>query len=313
MSPGEAELLVLKCNKVAMDYLRLEKYREALKLLNKALDQLNATDKELQNWPNRLRLLGVTLNNFGCLYKRKGQPNVALYYLQKALKIELTTSNDPTNLSGTHLNLCAILSKLNRHEAALQHSQRALEVLKALHDIETGSDAEAVVREDSNGGANLVTTLIIAYHNVGTELEHLNRIDEAVLMYERAEDLSRTELNPAHPLSVNIRSNYEKAKSRSEHLTVLLSERQVLRRRARLNTQDRPRSNDERQTPTVFKGYEALQTLPSIKKEMGKPTSVSPRRRIKTSGMRFRKLNYSMQSPRDRVKTAVVPMNLRRM
>jgi len=307
LSSSEAELLVLKCNKVAMETLKQEKYREALSLLNKALEQLNAPDKHLQNWPNRLSLLGITLNNFGCFYKKKGQPNVALFYLQKALNIEKTTNKDSINIAGTHLNICAILSQLNRHEAALQHAKQALEALKTQHEIETGSEAEEYAREESQGGENLRLTLIIAYHNVAAELEHLNSVDEAIEMYEKADEMARNELEPLHPLRVSVSGNYEKARARGKNLSVLLSERQILRTRARVGIQERSRSPTDLRGPVLFKGLEVIQRLPSIKRGMinrGLRTSSSPKRKMKSGKLRFQRLNYSLYDPKERAKTA---------
>lgn len=301
-------MFVLRCNKTAMDSLKLEKYRDALSLLNKALDQLNAPDTHLQNWPNRLRLLGITLNNFGCFYKKKGQPNVALFYLQKALNIEKTTSKDAINIAGTHLNICAILSLLNRHDAALQHAQQALEGLQAQVEIEAGSEAEEYAAEEPHGGENLRLTLIIAYHNTAAELEHLNNVEEAVEMYEKAEEIARRELDPSNPLRISVKANCENARARSKNLQFLLSERQILRTRARITTQEMSRSPNDLKGPVILKGFDAIQKLPSIKLGLTKRalrTSGSPRRRLKTSKMQFRRLNYSLYDDRVlRVRTA---------
>lgn len=44
---------------------------------------------------------------------RKNKPNVALFYLKNALEIEINnTLPEDFNLASTHLNLCAIYSKL---------------------------------------------------------------------------------------------------------------------------------------------------------------------------------------------------------
>lgn len=61
------------------------------------------------------RLIGITLNNLGCFYKRTEKPKVALKYLKKALVIEAATVNDESNLAGTHLNICAISSHMKKY------------------------------------------------------------------------------------------------------------------------------------------------------------------------------------------------------
>ncbi len=64
---------------------------------------------------NIYRLIGITLNNLGCFYKRNEKPKVALRYLKKALVIEAATVNDESNLAGTHLNICAISSHMKQY------------------------------------------------------------------------------------------------------------------------------------------------------------------------------------------------------
>ena len=77
---NELEALVLKYNSIAMDYLKLENYRDSLSLLKKAEETLNSDENEII--PNRLKLMGITLNNLGCYYKKHRQPKVALNYLE---------------------------------------------------------------------------------------------------------------------------------------------------------------------------------------------------------------------------------------
>jgi hypothetical protein len=48
-----------------------------------------------------------------CYYRRSGKLRSALQYLQQALDIEIKSDN-PQSLADTHLNMCAVLSQLNR-------------------------------------------------------------------------------------------------------------------------------------------------------------------------------------------------------
>lgn len=75
------------------------------------------------------RMKAVTFNNFACLYRRTKKFRSALSYLEKALEIEyncLNTSEEDVSKSLTistpadiHLNICAILSQMEKHELAL--------------------------------------------------------------------------------------------------------------------------------------------------------------------------------------------------
>ena len=75
---------ILALNKDAMDCMKLGAYKTAVDLLKKAEDALK---KGVGN-TEKLSLLGITYNNFGCYYKERNKPKVALTYLKKALEIE---------------------------------------------------------------------------------------------------------------------------------------------------------------------------------------------------------------------------------
>ena len=82
------------------------------------------------------RYRAVTYNNFACVFRRTKKLRSALAYLEKALEIEYNylhfsaqTVDDCLQVSNPcdiHLNICAILSPMSKHELALQHSMKAL-------------------------------------------------------------------------------------------------------------------------------------------------------------------------------------------
>jgi len=49
-----------------------------------------------------------------CFYRRTGKIRTALNYMLSALNIELKSDNF-NSIADTHLNLCAVLSELDRH------------------------------------------------------------------------------------------------------------------------------------------------------------------------------------------------------
>jgi tetratricopeptide (TPR) repeat protein len=55
---------------------------------------------------------------------------VALNYLQQALQIEKTVKKDFSNIASSHLNICAILSQLDRHPQALEHAIKAVKYIE---------------------------------------------------------------------------------------------------------------------------------------------------------------------------------------
>lgn len=143
------------CNLLAMTYLQQEDFNMVLELLKKAeiLTERDAGGR------------AATFNNLACYYRRQGKLHAALLYLQKvseslplrsplvrvlfpficllipmnrmlslflsfqALKIEARLVN-VQNPADTHINACAVLSQLGRHQTALEHAQQALILLQ---------------------------------------------------------------------------------------------------------------------------------------------------------------------------------------
>lgn len=75
------------------------------------------------------RYRAVTYNNFACVFRRTKKLRSALSYLEKALEIEYnylhfseSAVDDCLQISNPcdiHLNICAILSQMGKHELAL--------------------------------------------------------------------------------------------------------------------------------------------------------------------------------------------------
>jgi len=125
-SSSEAAIV---CNILSMSFLQkgnhwrltklLENYAVALELLKKAEAFTDEGD----------RYRAVTYNNFACIFRRTKKLRSALSYLEKALEIEYNylhfsqQSVDEclqiSNPCDIHLNICAILSQMGKHELAL--------------------------------------------------------------------------------------------------------------------------------------------------------------------------------------------------
>ena len=229
---SNSDTLILRWNKLAMERLRTAQYSEALSLLHQAESLLRSSPPS----PTSSRLLGITLNNLGCYYKRRKQPNVALRYLTQAMEME-GGEMDWIDRAGTQLNLCAIYSQLGKHSEGLQC---AFEAFKVLEDAKARN--EGAFGKESGVRVNAATTLVIAYHNVAVELEFLRREADAVEFYRKGADVAVTELGPNHPLTKSISANEESARSRTEELNAKATVRQQQREGSRLNTSRRARS-----------------------------------------------------------------------
>jgi tetratricopeptide (TPR) repeat protein len=122
-SSNEAAII---CNILSMSFLQKENFNVSLELLRKAESLTEEGD----------RFRAVTYNNFACVFRRTKKLRSALSYLEKALEIEynyLHFSDETvdeclqvSNPCDIHLNICAILSQMSKHELALQHAMKAL-------------------------------------------------------------------------------------------------------------------------------------------------------------------------------------------
>jgi len=197
-------------NTLAMRMVEEEQYDEAYELLKKS-EILTEEDGCLRHCVHqRLKLHGVTLNNLGCFFKRKGKLQAALHYLNKALSIEVQT-NAAENPAGTLLNLCATLSQLGRHTQALAHAEKGIELLN--RDRVTKNMAEGTKTAES--AANM-SFLAIAYHNQAVEQEFLGCKEEARASYHQACTLADQCWGSKSPMAAALRNNL-KAFSKTSH------------------------------------------------------------------------------------------------
>jgi tetratricopeptide (TPR) repeat protein len=174
----------------------------------------------------RQRLRAITLNNLGCLHKRRGAPQQALAPLHRALALE-EAGGQVHNCASTHLNICAALSALRRGKEALAHAERAILLLQRLLWGPTASTfqdgmahagrtlaalgaAAAAAAAAAGAGAGAAppeappppaqrqqqqrhrqltaaaSVLAMAYHNAAVEHEKLGRGREAGVSHARA-------------------------------------------------------------------------------------------------------------------------------
>ena len=127
-----------------------------------------------------------TLNSLACYYRQIGKARIAENYLIKALEIQCDQSN-------THLNLCAVLSELGKHDEALLHAMQAVVILQN-NIISMNKNPEVQVDPSVMG---------IAYFNLGVELEYLKKYEDAMSYYKRAQNFAAKKLPEDHPITRN--------------------------------------------------------------------------------------------------------------
>jgi hypothetical protein len=175
-----------------MDGLRKGHYKAAFEQLKYAEAILIANQKEGEN----TSLLAVTCNNLGCYYKKVGKHHAALSYLRQALKVEVSLQTDDVTVAGTHLNICAILSKLEKHDKAVQHALCALELI-----------SNRVANAENEAQSDDYSVLAIAYHNVAMEREFLHQWDQAAMAYQKGFQIAKRCLGEQHPLTQTLGKN----------------------------------------------------------------------------------------------------------
>lgn len=157
------ESIVRTCNKQAMESLCANNYSECYRLLKKAEEIIRSP-----SYPTNSKLSAVTWNNLGCYYKRINSYDLALEYLNKALKEDI--EGDSVTVAGTHLNILAVHSSLNNHKLALNHGVQAIRLLK------------------TSGNYN---TLVIALQSTGDEYVALNESEKAYSTYAHAYEIAK--------------------------------------------------------------------------------------------------------------------------
>ena len=179
----QALSLIQKCNGMAVGEFQSSRYDTALFLLNKALFLSSAaadTNCFGMHEHDRLRLRAATLNNLGCLEKRRENIREALDYLQSAVEIETLVDSDVGASPSTCLNLCTLFNRVGRHDEAVAAAERAI---SALHF------------QSQQGHDNMpqyVNMLMVAYYNLGVSVECAAKagcISKAIDAYSRTVDI----------------------------------------------------------------------------------------------------------------------------
>lgn len=205
--------LILSCNRDGMELLRAGRNKDAFDHFKYAEAILLANQKESDN----TSLLSITCNNLGCYYMKVHKYHGALSYLRRALKMEVELKTDETTLAGTHLNLCAILSKLEKPRKAVQHALCALELMH-----KRISTSENVVSQDD------YATLAVAYHNIGQcrlmqveeQTREIHQTDSAATAFQTGYQIATRFLGESHPLSLTLEKNCEAVLQKAKHAKV---------------------------------------------------------------------------------------------
>ena len=195
---GAAKAAGELCNLLALSFLQKEDFSRVDDLLRRA-EVLTERDPAGR---------AVTYNNWACYLRQLGKLHSALSFLRRALDLE-DTLPAVKNPADTRINLCSVLSQLHRHEEALEHAKKGLDLIQG--EVFGGAAAAAAA---GPGGAMAaialssparIAVLCIAYHNLGVEHEFNKEFSAALKCYTKGADISKAFLGEANGITVAVR------------------------------------------------------------------------------------------------------------
>jgi tetratricopeptide (TPR) repeat protein len=223
--------------------MTIENFNVALELLRKAETLTEEGDK----------YRAVTYNNFACIFRRTKKLRSALSYLEKALEIEynyLHYSDDSVddclqvlNPTDIHLNICAILSQMGKHELALQHSMKALiliqdELITKIMAQEVAGERDPNSAQEIKKPEDRLTVLCIAYHNIAVEQEFLKQYQASLNSYAKAAQSAHKYLGADHPMTQNMNEVLNQATKKIANIIQKSMSRQKVGQKGGISTEN---------------------------------------------------------------------------
>ena len=120
--------LLTKCKEVAE--LLQQLFTLALIKHPQQFDERRTIAKGCSLFAPIYRLKALTLNNMGCTFLKQNRVSEAYEYLRQTLEIEMQGNYSKNQVAQTSLNLCCVMSKMNKHKEALVHAQRAIRLFQ---------------------------------------------------------------------------------------------------------------------------------------------------------------------------------------
>jgi tetratricopeptide (TPR) repeat protein len=206
---SHCELVVNECNKLALKNSGLgSNFNDTVELLNFALKIAK---------PNQL---ASTLQNFAQVHTGKGEYAKALKYLERAaaveeaqLEVEEGTNEQLIEHAKTHLNTCAILSMLGKHNEALAHSNHAIQILR--QKIQNKKESLFSETDQSLSNSNKMTTSsIMSPQAFPVEEEKLQEYDNDLMTLQEVNNIENFEIEFIEALAIS----YFNAGVEAEHL-----------------------------------------------------------------------------------------------
>lgn len=180
-SPESYEEIILNSNKAAIQLLKNQEFDLAKPYLDTSVNILSS--KKVKN---ARRLFPITLNNYGCYYKRLGKFPEALEYFDSALEM---SQGKGLNVTETYLNISNVFLQSGRYSDALQAGYKALRSLKTSRKYSK--------------------TAVLVYQALGNLYKLMGMVQESQQMYLKGLITSQRVLGNANKLTKDLESVYD--------------------------------------------------------------------------------------------------------
>jgi len=210
------EKLVSLFNKMGVQCFKKGDFGTAQTFLIKAAHYTSA-ELELALFPSetsRLNLRAATFNNFGCMERRQGHAQSALKQLRKAQKIEESLG---TPSPSTIVNICAVLTELQKFSKAVDEAKKAIRILQPRVDAVHGMSPNAQPPE----AAQDIHLLVVSWHNLAMALRRASPVDTSNPCWDAfktAVGYAHTFLGRDHPTTTTTEKAYLEALTECSNL-----------------------------------------------------------------------------------------------
>jgi tetratricopeptide (TPR) repeat protein len=266
----------------AVRCLEVNEGTQALTAL-KLLEEMLVSQKHIEPYITEVCEL---YNQLACSYKRQDKLVLTKSYLDKALRLSRDYSQAPIDRASLHLNMCAVLSCLHKHDEAARFGARAVQYAQEeLVNLKMVGEA---------GSTQKVTLLAVAYHNLAVEEEHLKNYDSALEWYHKAVTFMETHGDQHMLLEEFRRSAAAAQKAYLKH-----RHQRTVRPRSAVNVKrsDRVRRTDSGTGGTVkrvnkqLSSTTSLRTLTSLERRSAASTTAAYARTISRATSSTKLLN----------------------
>ena len=210
------EKLVSLFNKMGVQCFKKGDFATAQDFLIKAAHYTSG-DLELALFPSemsRLKLRAATFNNFGCMERRQGHAQSALKQLRKAQKIEEALGAPSPS---TIVNICAVLTELQKFGKAVDEAKNALRILQPRVDAVHGLSPD----ERPPEAAQDIHLLVVSWHNLAMALRRASPVDTSNPCWDAfktAVGYAHTFLGREHPTTTATEKAYLEALTECSNL-----------------------------------------------------------------------------------------------